>query len=174
MRIDPQAQLVAAAASLVLGMAFGVVYDIFRTLRRRMHSPLVTFFTDILFCVIICAAVFLMGYTIGGGRIRVYMAVSAALGAAVYFALLSRFVLKILDLIARFVLYVAAAMVFPFKIVKNFLKKMLIFLKNFFYYNKKRYTMKWIICTSAHQKTKTDSRALRSNTNEAEKGRYYY
>ena len=174
MRIDPQAQLIAAAASLVLGIAFGVIYDIFRTLRRRLRRTAVTVITDILFCMIICTAVFLLGYSIGGGRIRVYMAVISSLGAVLYFSLFSRYILKILDLFARFLQFIAGAVVFPFKLLKNFLKKILIFLKNFFYYNKKRYTIKWIMSNSIHQTTNNNNRALRSNTDETEKGRYYY
>lgn len=174
MRIDPLNQLMCAAVSALAGAGLGVLYDVFRTARRRLHGRAVAVITDILFCVAACLTVFLVGYTFGNGRTRGYMAVGACLGAAVYFLLLSTAVLRLLALLADIVRRAVITALLPVKLFLNLLKKITIFFKNAFYYKRKWYTINWVSNVSVQENRQISYRALRGQNNEAEKGRYYY
>ncbi len=174
MRIDPLNQLLCAAVSTLAGIGLGLLYDVFRTVRRRMQGRTVTVITDILFCMAVCLAIFLVGYTFGKGRTRGHMAAGACLGAAVYFLLLSTAVLRLLALLAALVRRAAITALLPVKLFLNLLKKITIFLKNAFYYKRKWYTINWVSNVSMQENRQIAYRALRGQKNETEKGRYYY
>lgn len=174
MRIDPLNQLVCAAVSAVAGSGLGLLYDVFRTVRRRIRGRTMTVITDVLFCIAVCLTVFLVGYTFGGGRTRGYMAVGAGIGAAVYFLLASTFVQRCLSLLAETVRGAVIIALLPVKLFLNLLKKLSFFFKNAFYYKRKWYTINWVSNVSMQENRQIAYRALRGQKNETEKGRYYY
>lgn len=174
MRIDPLNQLMCAAVSAGAGVGLGLLYDVFRTARRRVRGRAVAVITDILFCMAACLTVFLVGYTFGRGRTRGYMAAGACLGAAVYFLLLSTAVLRLLSLLADALRGAVITALLPVKLFLNLLKKITIFFKNAFYYKRKWYTINWVSNVSVQENRQIDYRALRGQKNETEKGRYYY
>ena len=90
MGIDLWGQALTFLGALGLGAGLGLVYDLFRLLRRRVRLPLLGPVLDLLFWVVVTAGLFLYAISAGGGELRIYMALALFLGAAAYFLLLSR------------------------------------------------------------------------------------
>ena len=88
MGIDLAEQARTFLGAAVLGMGLGLVYDIFRVLRRRLDLPLLGALLDLTFWALTAGG--LLGYALAsGGRLRLYMAAALFLGAVLYFLLLS-------------------------------------------------------------------------------------
>lgn len=78
-------QLRQALAAFCLGLLLGAVYDVLRVLRRRFPSRLLTALCDLVYAFFCCFSLFAVGFTQGGGRVRVFVTVFALLSAALYF-----------------------------------------------------------------------------------------
>lgn len=87
------AQVLFFTGALGLGVAVGVLYDIFRILRVRLRLPLLGGILDLLFWLVVTAALFLYTVTAGSGEVRGYLVLAVLGGAAAYFWLLSRWFL---------------------------------------------------------------------------------
>ena len=83
-----RAQLVLLAQCLLFGVGAGLVYDVFRALRRGGAGEGVC---DALFCAVTLAAAFRFGLVSAAGQWRLFALAGAAAGGAIYFALLSGF-----------------------------------------------------------------------------------
>ena len=87
--LDAQAQ--DFLASLLLGAALALLYDLLRAIRlRRKASGALTGALDALYCLLLALLSFFFALRIGGGELRLFMLLSALLGAVLYFALLAR------------------------------------------------------------------------------------
>ena len=64
------AQVLFFTGALGLGVAVGVLYDIFRILRVRLRLPLLGGILDLLFWLVVTAALFLYTVTAGSGEVR--------------------------------------------------------------------------------------------------------
>ena len=89
------AQSLFFAGALGLGAAVGVLYDVFRILRVRLPLPLLGGILDLLFWLVVTAALFVYTVTAGSGEVRGYLVLAVLAGAAAYFWLLSRWFLKL-------------------------------------------------------------------------------
>ena len=85
--------MTAAAVSLLGGLIFAMVYDLFKALRLSFKNAALTVISDIIICVFGFGILFLLAMWIGGGEARIYMTLLAALAAAIYFFSLSPFFL---------------------------------------------------------------------------------
>lgn len=93
-------QLAELAKALILGFLLGFCYDLIRPLRRGRAS---TACTDLLFCLLTLAA--LLAFTIygGRGRLRIFGILGICLGAAGYFVLLSKGVVRLENSLIRII-----------------------------------------------------------------------
>ncbi|MBQ7523883.1 MAG: spore cortex biosynthesis protein YabQ [Oscillospiraceae bacterium] len=89
----------------------GVVYDVFRRLRR--HAPHLTVPLDILYGCITFTALVLFGLSAGNGLLRLYSLFGAALGAAVYFGAVSPLVLALLCRLERVLSFLLRTLLHP-------------------------------------------------------------
>lgn len=118
------------------GIIIGLIFDIFRILRKSFKtSDIVTYIQDILFWIItgvlILYSIFIFNY----GEIRFFMFGGIFLGAMFYMLLISRYVIKvsvtIIDLLKKTIIFVLKIVKFPFefiyKILKNIFKKPILF-----------------------------------------------
>ena len=124
-------QLTQALFSLLLGVGAGVLYDALKAARERLKLPVFTFLADLLFGLICGAALLVCGLTAGEGRQRLFMAVIAILGGALYFNTLSRPLLAFFRFLAAAVSFFVRILAFPLVFLLKFLKKVNIFLKNY-------------------------------------------
>ena len=128
MENDITGQLIQAAASLSLGFAAGLLYDLLRAVRARIRLPVFTFLSDVLFVLACGTALLLCGLTAGEGRQRLFMTVLAILGGALYFRTVSRAALVFFRLLTELCVFLLRCIAFPFLFCLNFLKKVKYFL----------------------------------------------
>ena len=117
-------QAVEALWSAALGALLGAVYDLFRAVRHRRPSAVLSFILDALFWLIAGLALFLISFAIGGGKLRVFMTLAAGIGAVIYFLALSPAVLYIFDFFIGGVDRLLEFIAFPFKKIRIFVKKL--------------------------------------------------
>lgn len=73
-------QLARACAAVLCGAALGLWYDLLRLPRLLLGSRWVSAAADLVFCLGAVLALFTLGLGPGGGQLRLYMCVCAALG----------------------------------------------------------------------------------------------
>ena len=93
MTVDVAAQGAALVQAVLLGLAAGMLYDLFRILRVRVRLPLLGPALDLLFWLTLTVTLFLWSQWAWGGPVRLYGAAFLFLGGAVYFGLFSRWLL---------------------------------------------------------------------------------
>jgi spore cortex biosynthesis protein YabQ len=101
MSVDPAAQAHALALCLAAGVGLGLFYDLLRLLRLAPAPRLLAGLLDLLFWLAAAGLLFSCALALGDGRVRLYMAAGLALGAALYFLLLSPPVRRVLAGLAR-------------------------------------------------------------------------
>ncbi|MBE6914406.1 MAG: hypothetical protein E7472_05675 [Ruminococcaceae bacterium] len=86
MRLSMDQQVLEAAATLLTGLALGVVYSVLAAVRAR-RGRVAGAALDILFCTLFAAALFLLGMGAGRGRLRLYMPLLALGGVGAWTSL---------------------------------------------------------------------------------------
>ncbi|MBE7007719.1 MAG: hypothetical protein E7422_00995 [Ruminococcaceae bacterium] len=116
--IDEQVRLLSA--SLLLGMALALLYDLLRALRlRRRTQKGLTAALDALYCAILAVSFFLFALRIGSGELRLYTLVAAALGAALFFGVFSPLLRPLWDFWARVLFELLHLLKLPAITLKN-------------------------------------------------------
>lgn len=89
-------QSIAFLRSIVLGVALGMVYGIFRFIRIAFgFKKIATIISDILYMLIVFVSVFLFSLAYLLGYIRVYVFIGTGLGVLIYIITLGRVMSKI-------------------------------------------------------------------------------
>ena len=120
MHIAVSLQLTQLCASMLLGFALGAVYDVLRTIRRRLG---LTALCDALFCLIAFTGLFMLGMSFGEGELHFLMLCFAALGFCLYMRLLSPAVLAVLGFIAELITKIFAPLARVIKLFFEIAKK---------------------------------------------------
>jgi spore cortex biosynthesis protein YabQ len=128
MAVSVSEQLMQAAAALLAGGGLGLLYDVFRALRRRLRLAALV---DLLFWLCVAAALFTLGLA-GPGSARLFVLACAGLGAALYFSLLSAPVLAALDFLLGLSGRALRFCLRPLARLRNLLGKRKNFFKNIF------------------------------------------
>ena len=106
---------------ILVGILIGIVFDIFRIIRRSFKTPdFITYIEDILFWIISGALLLFCIFTFNNGELRLYLFVSIILGNLLYLFTLSKYFIKIstyLINILKKILY------YPYSIIKKIIKK---------------------------------------------------
>lgn len=133
--------MILSQASLFLifiinGIIIGIVFDIFRILRKSFKTPdIVTIIEDILFWIITGIIILYSIFVYNNGEIRFFMFIGIFLGAMLYMLLLSNYVIKLsvktILMLKKLLEYIFKILIFPiktiYKIIKNILKKPILF-----------------------------------------------
>ena len=93
MTVDIAAQQAALLQAAALGLAAGLLYDLFRVLRCRVCLPLLGPALDLLFWLVLTGVLFLWSQWAWGGPVRLYGVVFLFLGGVLYLRLFSRLML---------------------------------------------------------------------------------
>ena len=142
MGISVSGQMIEAALALLIGIAGGFYYDVLRAVRRSSGNGVVTILLDLMFWLVLGAALFIFGLTLGGGRQRVFVVIFAFLGGWLYFLTLSRYALWLCESVLELIRFVLLCIAAPFVFSVSQVKKTGIFLKNVFSYHRKRCKIK--------------------------------
>jgi len=121
---------------VINGAIIGLIFDIFRILRKCFKtSDLITITQDILFWIITGIIILYSIFVFNNGEIRLFMFIGIFLGAILYMLLLSRYIIKIsvkiIETLKRIVSGIFKILIYPikitYKIIKNILRKPILF-----------------------------------------------
>lgn len=137
------------------GIIIGILFDIFRILRRSFKTTdIITYVQDILFWILTGIILLYSIFIFSNGEIRFYMFLGVFLGCLVYMLMFSKYFIKvnvkIVITIKNIVRKLVSVLLFPIKIVIVFLKKM--FLK----------PIKFVIINISKMKLKSKSSNIQS------------
>lgn len=128
----------------IVGIIIGVLFDIFRILRKSFKTKdIVTYMEDILFWILTGIIILFSMYKFSNGELRFFMIIGIIMGTLTYMITSSRYVIKISVFIIKII---KTIIVYPVKVVEKILKKIIIrpifiicinFKKNFINFVKK-------------------------------------
>ena len=144
MEISVAAQAVSLAGALALGVAVGLLYDLFRILRVRIPWRVMGGFLDLVFWLLVTAALFVYTVAVGDGRVRFFLVAAILGGAVAYFLLLSRWALKLGYLFADLLGFLWRLLTLPVTGLLAICKKIKKIAKNHFHYVRKWYRIRQI------------------------------
>ena len=110
---------------IICGVIIGIIFDIFRILRKSFKTPdIITYIEDILFWIITCVLFAYTIFTYNNGEIRLYIFIGALVGILMYILTISRyfikFCVKIIEIIKK---VIKKFVVYPLKIILKILRK---------------------------------------------------
>lgn len=110
------------------GIAIGLLFDIFRILRRSFQtSDLITYIQDILFWILTGVILLYSIFTFSNGEVRFYMFLGVFLGCLIYMLAFSKYFIninvKIIIAIKKIIWKILSIIIFPIKIIIEFTKK---------------------------------------------------
>ena len=124
MTVDIAAQQAALLQAAVLGLAAGLLYDLFRILRCRVRLPLLGPALDLLFWLVLTGVLFLWSQWAWGGPVRLYGVVFLFLGGVIYFRLFSRWMLFLGYRIADLTTFLLGILALPLFALNRLFKKL--------------------------------------------------
>ena len=113
---------------IVIGAVIGILFDIFRVLRKIIKTKdSVTYIQDILFCLI-TGCILLYGiFKFNHGEIRIYMFISIIIGVFFYILTISKYFIKLSVLILNKIIYVTkkifSILLIPLNYIYNLIHK---------------------------------------------------
>lgn len=113
------------------GILVGILFDIFRILRKSFKTPdLITYLEDIIFWIIAGLLTLYSIFKFNNGEIRIYIFVAIIVGVLMYMMTLSKYFIKlnvfIISTIKKVIGTVISTVLYPFKVLFRFLKKIFI------------------------------------------------
>lgn len=110
---------------IITGMILGIIFDIFRILRKSFKtSDIVTNIQDILFGLITGIVLLSSIFLFNNGELRLYLFIGIIFGAIIYLLSISKYFIKINILIISFIKKVILLITKPFIILLKFIKKL--------------------------------------------------
>lgn len=119
-------------SSVLLGIAFGILYDFLKGLRQNIRR--LRHICDLIFVLCVFLSNLFFALVIGHGEYRIFMPVGSTLGAAIYFLVPHRLFLRIFSKFWQIVTYPARKI---WQFFRKNLKKTGIFIKKLFSRRKK-------------------------------------
>ncbi len=137
MEISVEGQALELLLGLALGVAAGFLYDLLGVFRRRIGLSALTHLLDLLFWLSVIAAVFALYMLAGGGKFRLWTLLFAIVTATLYFLTVSRFTRGAAELLADILAFFFQLLLWPFRQLGRFAKKISLFAKKNFPSSKK-------------------------------------
>ena len=116
-------QLLQAVTSIVAGIGLGLIYDLFRIIRKQCKGRIVPQLLDLIFSAIVLSVLFYVMQYVGEGVFRLFMILAAVLGAILYFTGPSIWICWGLEKIADGIRKVLELLGKPLKLLKKRMKK---------------------------------------------------
>ena len=115
MNITVSNQLFIFASCLVCGVIIGLIFDVFRIVRRLVRTSIfATIIEDIIYWIIAAVVFFLFVLGVNSVELRLYQFIGAFLGMALYFLTVSKQIINVSVCIVQFMAKVLAAV---FKVI---------------------------------------------------------
>lgn len=112
------------------GILIGVLFDIFRILRKSFKtSDFITYIEDITFWILAGTLTLYFIFSLNNGEIRLYILIGIILGIIIYMLTISKYIVKfsveVINFLKNIILKVIRIINYPIKLVLNILKKIL-------------------------------------------------
>lgn len=89
-------QLYSFFAYMISGIIIGILFDIFRILRKSFKTPdFITYVEDVLFWILTGFFLIFVLFIVSDGQIRIYNIISLLLGSTLYMISISKYFIKI-------------------------------------------------------------------------------
>lgn len=125
MHINNLEQLINFIYFIITGMILGIIFDIFRILRKSFKtSDIVTNIEDILFGIITGIILLFAIFLVNNGELRFYLFLGIVLGIIIYILYMSKYFIKINVLIIYWVKKIIVLITKPLIILLKYVKKM--------------------------------------------------
>lgn len=110
------------------GIIIGILFDIFRILRRSFKTAdIITYIQDIFFWLLTGLILLYSIFTFSNGEIRFYMFLGVFLGCLLYMLIFSKYFIsinvKLILTIKKIFKKIISIIILPIKIIKNIIKK---------------------------------------------------
>lgn len=127
---------------ILTGLAIGILFDIFRILRRSFKTKdFITYIEDILFWVFTGIILLYSIFTFNNGELRGFVFIGVLLGIILYILTLSKYLIKICVYTVNIIKKI---IIFPIKLLVNLVKKIFIIPLNKIIVTIKKYLKKII------------------------------
>ena len=108
--------------TMILGAASGAVFDVFRIFRRIVRHPdFLTQIEDLLYWLFISVLIFYFILYHNSGEVRIYAIIGVFAGMCLYFATLSRLIIKvsvfIIDVVKKIIVTAVNILLLPIKLI---------------------------------------------------------
>ena len=110
-------QLYTLFVFILSGAVIGILFDLFRILRKSFKTPdIITYIEDILFWILTGLFLLYIIFKYSFGQLRIYMFVSLIIGIVIYFLTISKYFIK---------LNVKTIRIYKIYYIKNFIHSIL-------------------------------------------------
>lgn len=125
------------------GILIGLLFDIFRILRKSFKtSDIITYTEDLVFWILTGLLLLYSIFTFSNGEVRFYMFLAVFCGCLIYMLLFSKYFIninvKIIAIIKKIIKTILSIVILPFKIILQLLKKIFFKPINFMTINLKK------------------------------------
>ena len=115
---------------IINGIIIGVIFDIFRILRKTFkYKDYMVYLQDILFWILVGISILYCSFMFNNGELRIFMIFACINGFAIYMYTLSKIFIKInvkiILFIKKTILKIIEILLIPVKILLKFIKKIL-------------------------------------------------
>ena len=115
-------QLYTLFVIILSGAVIGILFDLFRILRKSFKTPdIITYIEDILFWILTGLFLLYIIFKYSFGQLRIYMFVSLIIGIVIYFLTISKYFIK---------LNVKTIRIYKIYYIKNFIRSILPYKNN--------------------------------------------
>ena len=115
-------QLYTLFVFILSGAVIGILFDLFRILRKSFKTPdIITYIEDILFWILTGLFLLYIIFKYSFGQLRIYMFVSLIIGIVIYFLTISKYFIK---------LNVKTIRIYKIYYIKNFIRSILPYKNN--------------------------------------------
>lgn len=126
-----------------IGILIVLIFDIFRIFRKSFKTPdIITTIEDIIFCIITGFVLIFSIFKFNDGEIRLYIFLGLLIGGIIYTISISKPFIKvnvtIIKSIKKLIIKTVKIIIFPFKKVLVFLRKIFFKPVSFFFFNFKK------------------------------------
>lgn len=117
-------QLISFLYFIITGMSLGIIFDIFRILRKSFKtSDIVTNIEDIIFGIISGIILLTSIFIFNNGELRLYLFLGIIFGIIIYMLFISKYFIKINVAIINFIKKTIILITKPFIFLLKFIKK---------------------------------------------------
>lgn len=112
---------------IFVGILIGIIFDIFRIIRKSFKTPdFITYIEDILFWIISGSLLLFCIFIFNNGELRLYLFVSIILGNLLYLFTLSKYFIKTSTYLINTLIKI---LYYPYSIIKKIYNPLIKFLK---------------------------------------------